>query len=128
MLDRQKIQRFVKSQQILRSLRRSQHSRIDFDTLPTSTASQRSYSPGALDQYSAHRLGGRGEEVAAPIPSRILGADQPQVSLMYERGRLECVSRRFPSEPLDGQPAQLGVYQGQQLLGGLRRLLARLPR
>src|SRR5206468_3039396 len=45
---------------------------------------------GVIDEDAAHRLGGGGEEVAAAI--ELLVPDQPQESLMNERGGVEGVA------------------------------------
>ena len=75
---------------------------------------------GVLDQDTAHRLGGGGEEVAAAVPVPALGvANQAQVSLVYEGGRLERLPGRFVGEAMGGQAAQVVVDQLQELPGGM---------
>jgi hypothetical protein len=63
--------------------------------------------PGPVDQDPAHGLGG-GEEVPAAVPVLgLLPAHQPQVRLVYQRGRLQRLSRLLLGQPLRRQLAQL---------------------
>ena len=74
-----------------------------------------------LDQDPPHRLRGRGEEVGAAVPLRLVTlADEPEIGLVDQIGRLEGLPRGLAGEPLGGQPAQFLVDQGQELLGGPR--------
>ena len=74
-----------------------------------------------LDQDPAHRLRGRREEVSAAVPLRLVTfADEPEIGLVHQVGRLEALPRGLAGEPLGGQPAQFLVDQGQELLGGPR--------
>jgi hypothetical protein len=76
---------------------------------------------GAVDQDAAHRLGGSGEEVAAPAPvGRLPFADQPEVRLVDQGGRLEGLAGLLLDQPGGGQFPQLVVDQGQQLARRLR--------
>src|SRR5262249_2561360 len=76
---------------------------------------------GVLDEDAAHGLGGGGEEVAAPLPVRPRArADQPQVGLVDQGGRLQRLARLLLSQALGGEAAQLVVDQRQQLGGGVR--------
>ena len=45
-----------------------------------------------LDQYVAHCIGNRSEEVPTAIPTRILDARNAHVGFVYERGRLKRLS------------------------------------
>ena len=74
-----------------------------------------------FDQDPAHRLRGRGEEVGAAVPLRLgIFADEPEIGLVHQIGRLEGLPRGLASEPLGGQLAQFLVDQGQELLGCLQ--------
>ncbi|GEM_PF-2374673 len=53
----------------------------------------RDFPPAAIDQYLAYRFGGRSEKVSAVVPLILLSTDQLDVGLMYERGRLQCLTR-----------------------------------
>ena len=64
--------------------------------------------PRLVDQDPAHRRRRGGEEVAAAIPARVVVADDPQVRLVHQRGRLERV--------IDALPRQVGARQMAQLL------------
>ena len=82
--------------------------------------------PGVLDEDAAHRLGGGGEEVAAPIPAPVAAvADEAQIRLVDQRGGLEGLPRGFAGQASGGQPAELLVDQRQQSRGLLRIALLR---
>jgi hypothetical protein len=49
--------------------------------------------PGGIDEDAAHGLGGGGEEVIAAVEALL--ADQAQVGLVDQGGRLEGVSGRL---------------------------------
>ena len=68
-----------------------------------------------LDQDPAHRLRGRGEEVGAAVPLRLRPfADEPEIGLVDQVGRLKGLPRCLAGEPLGGQPAQFLVDQRQE--------------
>ena len=78
-------------------------------------------SAGILDQDAPHRLGSRGEEVAATVPTHLrIVADQTQVGFVDQGGSVERLSGFFVRELVSGQSAQLVVDQRQELLGRLR--------
>ena len=77
--------------------------------------------PGSVDEDAAHGLGGGGEEVPAAVPVLgLLAAQQPQVRLMHQRGRLQGLAGPFVGQPLGRELAQLVVDERQQLLRGVR--------
>ncbi len=66
-----------------------------------------------LDKNPPHRFGGDGEEVAAAVPGLVhLGPDEPQVSLVNQRGGLERLPGILPSQSPLGETAQLVIDQG----------------
>jgi hypothetical protein len=68
-------------------------------------------------QDPSHRLGGRGEKMAAMMPALIRGlAYQSQIGLMDQGGGLKRLPWLFPGHPLGRQLTQLVVHQGEQLL------------
>ena len=74
-----------------------------------------------LDQDAAHRLGGRGEEMAAPVPARgRTRPDEPEVGLVNQGRRLQRLAGPLVRQPLGGQPAQFVVDQRQELGGRIR--------
>ena len=82
-----------------------------------------------FDQDPAHRLRGRREEVGAAVPL-LLGtfADEPEIGLVHQVGRLEGLPRGLAGEPLAGQLSQFLVDQGKELLGGPAGRPARSPK
>src|SRR5262245_37797554 len=77
--------------------------------------------PRVLNEDTAHRLGGGGEEVlAVGVPPRHGLPDEAQVRLVDQRGRLEGVARLLAGQLRGGEAPQLVVDQRQQLAGGLR--------
>ena len=73
---------------------------------------------GVLDEDATHRLGRRGEEVAAAIPPLgLLAIDEPEVGLVDQGGGLERLPRLLLGEPLLGEPPELAVDERQELLG-----------
>ena len=64
---------------------------------------------GRLDQDAPHRLGRRGEEVAAAV--KLLIADESQVRLVDEGGGVEGVARRLGRHPRRGQPAESVIHE-----------------
>ena len=65
----------------------------EVDSTQTTAALQPGLAPCRLHQDSPHRLGGRGEEVAAAVPVLgLLHVHQPQVGFMNQCRRLECMA------------------------------------
>ena len=80
---------------------------------------------GVLDQDPPHGFGRRGEEVPASIPGTLgVAADQAEICLMHQGGRLESLPGRLVREPLRGQAAQLVIDHREQVA---RRLRVALP-
>ena len=76
---------------------------------------------GTLDQDAAHRLGRRGEEVAAAVPVLgLLHVHQAEVRLVDQSGGLQCLPGFLLGQLLGRQPAQLVVDQREELIGRLR--------
>src|SRR5262249_48110865 len=85
------------------------------------TAFRAPLAPGVVDEDAAHGLGGGGEEVAAAVPVLgLLAADQSEVGIVDEGGRLEGLPGPLLGQSCRGESAQFVVDQGQQLGGGLR--------
>ena len=89
----------------------------NFDVIQRMTL-RRSASPMCLlaarifDQNPPHRLGRSDEEVPTALPLlRLLAADQPQIGLMDQCGRLQCLAGRFQGQSSGGQSPQLFVDQ-----------------
>jgi len=80
--------------------------------LPAAAALETALAPRLLDQDAAHGRGGRGEEMAAPVPvGRRARPDEPEVGLVNQGGRLQGLAGLLVREPLGGQPAQFVVDQ-----------------
>jgi hypothetical protein len=87
-------------------------------------APQRPAQPRMVDQHVAHRARRRGEEVA-PVPERRqLAAEDPQVGLVDQGGRLQGVRGPLPADLPPRDPVQVRVDPRQQV--GLRRGVAGL--
>src|SRR5262249_54018514 len=76
--------------------------------------------PGAcpVDEDAAHGLGRGPEEVAPAV--EVLVADEPQVRLVDQRGRLERLARCLRGHPGGRELAQLVVDEREQLGRGSR--------
>ena len=71
-----------------------------------------------VDENAPHRLGS-GEEVAAAVPSAVVGgADEPEVRLVDQRGGVEGLAGRLGGHPRGGEPAQLVLDEREQVGGG----------
>jgi hypothetical protein len=80
---------------------------------------------GLLDQDAAHGFGGGGEEVAPAVPPvRLPAADQSEVGLVDQGGRLQGLARLLFGHPGGRELSQLTVDEWQQLGRG-RRVPAR---
>jgi hypothetical protein len=64
----------------------------------------------------AHQRGGHGEEVRAALPVGVRLVDQLQVDLVDERRRLQGVAGTLATHVAPGQPAQLGLDEGDELV------------
>jgi hypothetical protein len=67
---------------------------------------------------STHRLGRGSEEMAAI--RKLLISDQPQIGLVHQRSRIECLARLFLGQLRRGKFAQFVVDEWQQLRRRLR--------
>jgi hypothetical protein len=75
---------------------------------------------GVLDQDPAHRLRGCCEEVIMAVPLRPgTLADEPEIRLVHQIGKLEALPRVLAGELPGGESAQFLVDQRQDLLCGL---------
>ncbi len=74
-------------------------------------------SAGVIDKDTAHRLGGRGEEVIPPV--ELLVPDQPQVGLVHESGGVEGVPRGFSGHFRGAELPQFVIDEREQIRGGL---------
>jgi hypothetical protein len=60
------------------------------DTVEAATMANAPFAAGSFDENAAHGLGGGREEVAATVPALLrLGADEPQIGLVDQGGRLK---------------------------------------
>ncbi len=119
-------QGFIYSQQIVRDGVGGSTVLIQVNSITVAAMFDSAFTTGAIDQDSPHRLGGRGKKVPATVP--MLGAvptDQPQISFVDQRGRLERLSGLFFCHPLRGKAAQFAVDERQELLGSLRIALVK---
>jgi hypothetical protein len=75
---------------------------------------------GRFYQDAAHRFGCGGKEMIPAIPGLFRpAANEAQVCLMRERGRLKCLADLLLREPLCGGLPQLVVHQRQEALGSV---------
>src|SRR5262249_38523805 len=74
---------------------------------------------GAVDEDAPHGLGRGGEEVAAALPARVVRPHEPEIGLVDQGGGLERLARLLLRQPPDGEPPQLVLDQGQELLSRL---------
>src|SRR5262249_53599957 len=89
--------------------------------LPAAAALLPLFVAGVVEEDAAHGLGCGGEEVAAAIPGVChLAADQAEVGLVDQGGGLQGLPRLLLGQLLRGEPAQLVIDKGEQLLGGVR--------
>ena len=72
-----------------------------------------------IHQDLARQVCRRPEEVRPPVPTRVLLIDQPQVSLVYQRGGLRRVVGAFVRQVGGSQLAQFGVNKRSELFQGL---------
>src|SRR5262249_388722 len=71
-----------------------------------------------VDQDPAHRLGRRGEEMAAAVPPRgLLGAKEPQVGLVNQGGGLKRLPRLLVHELVRSQPPELVIDDREERVG-----------
>jgi hypothetical protein len=73
---------------------------------------------GMIDEDPAHDLRGDTKEVRPIQPVDLPLVDEPQIRLVYECSRLQGVPDTLPSKLARGNPTELRVDQGQQLLLG----------
>ena len=72
--------------------------------------------PRVVDEDVPHGARRRREEVLPALPGLPLAIGDPQIRLVDERGRLERVAGRQPSEKSAGDVAQLGVEELDELV------------
>jgi hypothetical protein len=73
--------------------------------------------PCVIEQHLPHSVGGDAEEVRTVLPVDPVLADQPHVSFVNQRSRLERVARPLALHVRSGHAAQLPVDQRDQLIG-----------
>src|SRR5262249_9652434 len=69
-----------------------------------------------LNENSSHRLRSRREEMVPAIPAVVLVAKQPQIRLMYQGRRLQCVLGAFLCHLRASETAQFLIDNRQQFL------------
>jgi hypothetical protein len=77
-------------------------------------------SPGVVDEYPAHHVGGHAKEVRAIVPVNATLIDQPEEGLVNKSRRLERVTGSLAPKLTRGDPAQFIVDNRQQLIEGVR--------
>ena len=82
--------------------------------------------PRGLDKHAPHDPGRHGQEMCPVLPVHAPHVDEPQVSLVEERCRLEAVVVFFPAHAPTCNLPQLVVYAWNDLLE--RAVVARAPR
>ncbi len=73
---------------------------------------------GAVYEDMSHGFGGGAEEMPAVLPSLILIADQPQISLMHQGGSLQSLSGRQEGHFVGSESAQFLIDQREQFVSG----------
>src|SRR5438876_8561423 len=69
-----------------------------------------------VHQNSAHHFRGKTEELGAVLPVYVFLVDEPEVSLVYQRGRLKSVIGKFLPEAIDCNPPQFLIDERQHLI------------
>jgi hypothetical protein len=87
---------------------------VEIDGLGAAPPLRRETPPRAVDQNPPHRLGRGAEEVRAALPVAVVTAEQAQVRLVHELGRIEAVAAAFVPQAPGGKPSELFVQEGQQ--------------
>jgi hypothetical protein len=78
-----------------------------------------SLAAGVLDQNPPHCFRRRGEEMPSVVPLwSLLDADQPQIGLMHQGGRLQSLAGVLAGHTDRRQFAEFLIHQRQQLLCG----------
>jgi hypothetical protein len=67
-------------------------------------------------QHAPHHVRGQSKELGAILPIDTVLIDQPEVRLVHQRGRLECVIGSFAAHVGSRQPSKFVVNQGQNLI------------
>src|SRR5262245_35837265 len=70
--------------------------------------------PGAVDEDLAHQERRDGEEVCATAPGFRPLVGEPEISLVHERGRLQCMVASLLPHIAGSQPMQLIINERQQ--------------
>ena len=73
-----------------------------------------------IDQDPPHHLRGDTEKLRAVLPGDLVLTDQPDVRLVDQRGRLECVVATLVPQVGSGSPAKLAIYERQQVFARSR--------
>src|SRR5215468_6662868 len=122
---RQRNQRVVKRDEFGGLLIGKRQRFVERKFLPAAAAFVRRARARVLDQYLAHQLRGHSVKMPPALPFGKILLDQPQVSLIDKRGRLQCVIRALPAQIAVSQLAKLLVYDRHQLVE--RSLFASAP-
>src|SRR5262249_14229881 len=123
---RQRVQRIVERHEILLGLCCHYQRLIERHPLRATTSLLVIPRSSRVDEHAPHRARSHGKKVRAILPLNLVDVDQPKVSLVYERSRLECVTRSLVLHVPTRQTAQLVVHERQQLVEG--RLVSLGPR
>lgn len=92
----------------------------EFDSFELASVFFSAFPAGDIYQDTAHSFCGSGEEVAAVLPTALVGrANQPKVRFMDEGGGLKCLAGGFSCHPHGRELSQLVVDEGEEVCGGL---------
>lgn len=114
------VERLMNGEELVIILDQGQFDVLEVHALLTAAVTQSAFSPGAVNENSAHRLGRRSKEMGAVFKLRICIPDQPHPCLVDQRGGLERVTGSFVCHSAGREHAQLLIDQWQQLIGGFR--------
>lgn len=112
---------FINGQQLVGSDLRGQSNGIDIEALQFAAAFLASLFTSAIYKNAPHRLGRRGEEVAAAVPTlSVFDINESKVSFVHQGRGLQRLARRFVCDLLSREPSQLVVDDRKQLHSSLR--------
>ena len=122
---RQELEGVVERHEIFASFE-SRELGVQRQDLRSAAALLKSAGPRELDEDLAHRSGGYREKVRSIFPLDVADVDEAQIRLMNKGRGLQRVARPLVAHLTAGQPPQLVVDDGDELLE--RSLIAAAPR
>src|SRR5262245_41076066 len=82
----------IERDQTMTQVRSNRLSDVQVDNCSIAAMFLTTFAPRRLDENPPHRLGGGGEEMTAIVPARrVRRANEPQIRLMNECRRIQCV-------------------------------------